>query len=176
MGDTDASELTTSNPTVDLATDAEYFVRVQSTAVQDAAGNLFEGFDDPTALNFTTVDGGGGADNEVDMAAGENYTATDGVVDIFQYEVDSSSGRAVGKDGEVSIAGFNVAEDALEFVDAGDALTDANFTTFDGVSLAENPFADNTAVAFDPDEGVSNVITIAGIQDAALATIDFTVV
>jgi hypothetical protein len=82
----------------------------------------------------------------------------------------------VGKDGEVSITGFNVAEDLLQFVDAGDNLTDANFTTFDGVSLAENPFADNTSIAFDPDQGVSNVITIAGIQDAALDTVDFTVV
>jgi hypothetical protein len=106
------------------------------------------------------------------------YTATDGVVDVFQYEVDSSvEGRVVGKDGEVSITGFTVGEDRLEFddVEAG-TLTDANFTTFPGVSLAENPFADNTIIVFDPDEGVSNVITIAGIQDAALDTIDFAVV
>ncbi|HBT87670.1 Ig-like domain-containing protein [Desulfobacter sp.] len=157
----------------DLAPGTDYYVRVQPTAIEDEAGNAFAGIAAPTDFNFTTVAVAG---NEVDMTAGGSYTATDGVVDVFQYEVDSSSGRAVGKDGEVSITGFNLAEDSLQFVDAGDNLTDANFTTFAGVSLAENPFADNTTVAFDPDAGVSNVITIAGIQDAALATIDFTIV
>jgi len=133
--------------------------------------------EDATATADVTVNDTSTGQNVVDMAAGEEYTATDGVVDVFQYELDSSSGRAVGLDGEVSITDFNVDEDELQFTDeAGDTLTTENFTEFDGVSLGENPFADNTLIAFDPDEGVSSLITLSGVQDAALETIDFSVV
>jgi hypothetical protein len=165
--------------TVDLTADLEpgttYYVRVPATAIQDLAGNAFAGITNPLDFNFTTAGEAPPAENVVDMAASEAYTATDGVVDVFQYEVDSTTGRAVGTDGEVFITGFNVAEDRLEFVDAGDQMTTANFETFPGVSLAENPFADNTTIAFDPDEGVASLITVVGIQDAALDTIDYAV-
>jgi len=144
-----------------------------AVAIQDLDGTDAASFNNSPVINNT---GGGAPQNVVNMAAGIDYTGTDGVVDVFQYEVDSTTGRAVGKDGEVSITGFLVGEDRLEFVDAGDALTDANFETFPGVSLNENPFADNTLISFDPDAGVANVITLAGIQDAALATVDFLVV
>jgi hypothetical protein len=160
----------------DLAAGTDYFVVVQSGAFEDLAGNDFAGITVPTAFNFTTAGDPLPAENVVDMAAGTAYTATDGVVDVFQYEVDSTTGRAIGTDGEVSITGFNVAEDRLEFVDAGDNLTNANFETYPGVSIAENPFADNTAIGFDPDEGVASLITVVGIQDVALDTIDYAVV
>jgi len=160
----------------DLAAGTDYYVRVAPTAIEDMAGTPFAGIANPTAFNFTTAGEAPPAENVVDMAAGTAYTATDGVVDVFQYEVDSTTGRAIGNDGEVSITGFNVAEDRLEFVDAGDNLTTANFETYPGVSLAENPFADNTTIAFDPDEGVASLITVVGIQDAALDTIDYAVV
>jgi hypothetical protein len=164
--------------TVDLPTDldpgSDYFVRVAPTAIVDAAGNAFAGITDATAFNFTTA-GTAPTENTFDMAAGGTYAGTDGEVDVFQYELDSSSGRAVGNDGEVEVTGFTAGEDRMEFVDAGDQLTTANFETFPGVSLAENPFADNTTIAFDPDAGVSNIITIQGIQDDALDTIDYAV-
>jgi hypothetical protein len=174
LGDlTDESMLGTADQEAAAAAELDTIVSPDDTGDDDDDDDDTGDDDDDTGDD----DDDTGADtNTVDVDAGEDYTATDGVVDIFQYEVDSSSGRVVGKDGEVSITGFNVAEDLLQFVDAGDNLTDANFTTFDGVSLAENPFADNTSIAFDPDQGVSNVITIAGIQDAALDTVDFTVV
>jgi methionine-rich copper-binding protein CopC len=165
--------------TVDLTADLEpgtfYFVRVDATAIQDLAGNAFAGITSPLDFNFTTVDDAP-AENTFDMAAGGTYAGTVGEVDVFQYEVDSSSGRAVGTDGEVEITGFTAGEDRIEFMDAGNQLTTANFDTFPGVSLAENPFADNTTIAFDPDEGVASLITIQGIQDGALDTIDYLVV
>jgi len=165
--------------TVDLTTDldpgTDYFVRVATTAIVDAAGNAYAGITLPTAFNFTTA-GTAPTENTFDMEAGGTYAGTDGEVDVFQYELDSSSGRAVGNDGEVEITGFTAGEDRIEFVDAGDQLTTANFETFPGVSIAENPFADNTTIAFDPDAGVSNIITVQGIQDDALDTIDYAVV
>jgi hypothetical protein len=165
--------------TVDLATDLDpgtaYYVRVGATAIQDLAGNAFAGITNPGTFNFTTA-GEAPTENTFDMEADGTYAGTVGEVDVFRYEVDSSSGRAVGTDGEVEITGFTAGEDRIEFVDAGDQLTTANFETFPGVSLAENPFADNTTIAFDPEAGVSNIITIQGIQDDALDTIDYAVV
>jgi len=149
-----------------------------ATFVTQTLGTTVPGPGEPfsTGGAVTIPVGGMPDENVVDMAAGGSYTGTEGEGDVFQYELDSSSGRAVGKDGEVSITGFTAGEDRIEFVDAGDNLTTANFETFPGVSLAENPFADNTVIAFDPDAGVANVITLAGIQDAELDTIDYLVV
>lgn len=166
--------------TVDLVADLEagtdYYVRVAPTAIEDMADTPFAGIGNPTAFNFTTAgDAPAPTGNTFDMAAGGTYAGTVGEVDVFRYEVDSSSGRAVGTDGEVEITGFTAGEDGLEFVDAGVNLTTANFETFPGVSLAENPFADNTTIAFDPDAGVPSLITIQGIQDDALDTIDYAV-
>jgi len=155
--------------------DIDFIAATAGTYTFDYA--ITDGIATSTATATVTVTGGDvTAENVVDMAAGSAYTGTDGVVDVFQYEVDSTTGRVVGKDGEVSITGFNVTEDRFEFVDAGDNLTTANFETFPGVSIDENPFQNYTAIAFDPDAGVSNVITIAGIEDKALDTIDFLVV
>jgi hypothetical protein len=165
--------------TVDLPADLQpgttYGISVTPGAILDLAGNPFAGIINPLDFNFTTA-GSAPTENTFDMAAGGTYAGTDGEVDVFQYELDSSSGRAVGNDGEVEITGFTTGEDRIEFVDAGDQLTTANFETFPGVSLAENPFADNTTIAFDPDEGVASLITIQGIQDDALDTIDYAVV
>ncbi|MCP4116878.1 MAG: DUF4214 domain-containing protein [Desulfobacteraceae bacterium] len=148
------------------------------------------GFTGQEVLTFTVNDGHGHSvtrdvtfnvsattENAVDMANGGSYTATDGVVDVFTYQLDSTSGRAVQADGTVTIEGFNVAEDRLVFDDVeGGTMTAANFVTFAGVSIAENPFADNTIIAFDPNtEGESGIITLSGIQDADLSTVDFSI-
>lgn len=128
------------------------------------------------AVTITEGGTGGSNENVVEMSAGGSYDGTEGVVDVFQYDVDSSSGRVIGKDGKVDIAGFNAGEDRIEIVDAGDQLTTSSFETFPGVALGENPFSDNTLIAFDPDAGVASLITVAGIQDGALDTIDYLVV
>jgi methionine-rich copper-binding protein CopC len=92
----------TIDPDADLAEGTDYFVRVQATAVEDAAGNAFAGFADPTALNFTTETTGGDttaptlvsstpADDATDIAVAddivlsfdEDVVAGTGVIALF---------------------------------------------------------------------------------------------
>jgi hypothetical protein len=162
----------------ELTGGTNYYVNIAEGAIEDLAGNAYEGIEigDTTTFNFTTKAAPGPEENVVEMENGGIYTATDGVVDVFRYDVDSSTGRVVGLDGEGEITGFNVDEDRFEFVDAGDQLTTENFTTFLGVSLGENPIQDTTTIGFDPSEAGSSLITITGVQDAALNSIDFLVV
>lgn len=115
--------------------------------------------------------------NGIDMVAGTTYTAVDGTAEIFVYDIDSSSGRAVQADGEVVIDGFNAAEDMIRFVDvaAAGTITTANFETFDGVGLNQSPFDDYTSIYFDPAGTTPGGIIINGIQDAALDVINYEV-
>ena len=113
--------------------------------------------------------------DDIDMSAGDTYTGIDGVAERFMYDIDSSSGRAVQANGEVVIDGFNIAEDMLAFVDLGaGTITTENFTTYAGVVLSESFFQDNTTIYFDAATAPGG-IGIQGVQDADMATIDFTV-
>ena len=50
----------TINPSSDLSNSTEYYVLVDATAFDDAAGNSYAGISSTTELSFTTVAGGGG--------------------------------------------------------------------------------------------------------------------
>ncbi|KFB67148.1 hypothetical protein [Candidatus Accumulibacter vicinus] len=113
----------------------------------------------------------------VDLGTG-SVTAAAGVAEAFVYDFSIVAGRATkAGDGEVTITGFDVTQDKLVFNDVGTGtvLTEAQFMALAGVSIAENPFAlpppGNTTIYFDPLAGVLGGVTLAGIADAALATI-----
>jgi len=51
----DGTSLVTINPTNDLARGTAYYVQIDSTAVEDLAGNAYAGIADTTTWNFSTV-------------------------------------------------------------------------------------------------------------------------
>lgn len=157
--------------TGDAGTDKSFaeFVTQNLAATVPAEG------DSPSTGGSVTIGNSGGGDT-VNMASGNTYIAVNGNAEIFTYDIDSSSGRAVQADGEVEIQGFNVSEDMLRFVDTGNgAITTANFETFTGVAVNENPFDDYTSIYFDPVGTAPGGIIIHGVQDLGLDTIAFEV-
>ena len=74
------------------------------------------------------------------------------------------------KGGNVTITGFSTANDKLTFNDtgAGTLLTEAQFKVLLGVSIAENPFANETTISMDPDGVNTGSVKLVGIVDAAL--------
>jgi hypothetical protein len=159
----------TLDPVADLAAGTEYLVRVQPTAVQDTAGNAFAGIADDS-FSFTTAGGGDG------IAVTEDLIAVDGEAETFIYQIDSSTGDVISlAGGDWTITDFNVAEDSLVFEDvaAGTVATD---TFVDAVTVSESGIFDKTEIFFDQDtEGNSYDLTLAGVVDGDLSTVDFTV-
>jgi len=81
----------TINPNADLAEGTEYFVRVLATAVEDAAGNAFAGFTDPTTLNFTTAAAATGYTEEsADIGTATVAGTLDAVSDSFKFTDDAT--------------------------------------------------------------------------------------
>ncbi len=169
-----AGQTITIDPNADLDAGESYYVMADAGSITDLAGNAFVGLAANTDLDFTTAGGGGGS-TVVDLSAGVDVTAVAGQAEVFVYDITVVGGRASQADGEMTITGFDPAEDMLRFVEPSGTVTTANFTGFAGVSLSEDPFNDETLIYFDPVGGTPGGVTIAGIQDAALATIPFEV-
>jgi len=113
-----------------------------------------------------------GAYTPVDLGS-TDVTAT-AAAESFIYDFQMVGGRATkAGDGEVTITGFDVAKDKLVFNDVGTGAvyTEAQFKALPGVVVAENPFANNTSIYFDPVDGVLGGVTLTGVVDAALANI-----
>jgi methionine-rich copper-binding protein CopC len=74
----------TINPTASMANSTQYYVTVDSTAVEDLAGNTYAGISSTTALNFTTVAAKSAAIANVDVAgtAGSAITPVEAVVTL----------------------------------------------------------------------------------------------
>ncbi|SDX70914.1 hypothetical protein SAMN05421644_11049 [Allochromatium warmingii] len=104
------------------------------------------------------------AANVVDFDATPNATATSGV-DIFVYDYTSVSGRAVGLDGLVSVAGFDAEQDIIRLVDEAGTITDlAGIQALGGLVVTSDPFEKQTTLDFDPNAGSAQVITLTGIE------------
>ena len=86
----------TLNPTDDLESLTEYYLKIDATAFDDLAGNSYVGIDDTTSLSFTTGDtvepiltSSDPADNEIDVAVDSNIVLT------FSEVVDVETGNIV---------------------------------------------------------------------------------
>ncbi|SBT04491.1 hypothetical protein ACCAA_1470002 [Candidatus Accumulibacter aalborgensis] len=73
----------------------------------------------------------------------------------------------------VASSGFDVAKDKLVFVNTTDqtVYTEAKFKALPGVSIADNPFGNNTLVYLDAASDLSDGVTLTGIADAPLSQI-----
>jgi hypothetical protein len=106
----------------------------------------------------------------------EDVTAVDGVAETFIYQIDSSTGQLVSRaGGDWTITNFNVLEDSLVFEDvAGGTVTTETFV--DEVIVAESGIFNKTNIFFDEDvEENSYSLTLAGVVDGDLSTVDFVV-
>jgi hypothetical protein len=133
------------------------------------------------APTFEQVDGNNPVDpvDPVDpdsIALTADTTAVDGVVENFTYAIDSSTADLIsGLTADITLTGFTVGEDTLTFVDvaAGDATT-AGFV--DEVTVSTSAINNLTDIIFDANaDGDAFQLTLTGIQDADLATVDMTV-
>lgn len=90
----------TLDPANDLSSLTGYYVQVAATAIDDAAGNSFDGISDKTTLNFTTADVVGPtlsssspSDGATGVAVGANIVLT------FSENVQAGTGNIVISDG-----------------------------------------------------------------------------
>ncbi len=115
--------------------------------------------------------------NVINMEAGGTYVGVDGTAEQFVYEIDSSSGSVIsGETADLELSGFNVAEDVLVFEDVdGGTITTDGFTN--EVVISESTIFNQTDIIFDQDPGTGEgyQLTLVGIVDPDLSTIDFSV-
>ncbi|NBD32013.1 MAG: hypothetical protein GVY17_03310 [Cyanobacteria bacterium] len=165
--------------------------------VNDAEDIVADSPEDPFALTVeATDDAGATAEGTVDIDVvagvdGNTFNAGEddipdltgnGVVDQIVYEIDSSSGIAIqqeGANGEISITGFNTAEDILQFDDANpdSTLTPADFREGadddDGAEIQSIGVLDQSAVTLEPDADLNQgTITLLGVTDADAVNIE----
>ena len=112
-----------------------------------------------------------------DIAITDDTTVgVDGVVENFTYAIDSSTGQVVSQlDKNVALSGFTVGEDSLQFIDVVNGqTTTASFVN--DVTIAPSSIIDLTDIIFDEDaQGESFQLTLLGIVDSNLSTIDMSV-
>jgi methionine-rich copper-binding protein CopC len=94
-GSSIAGTMLTLNPLADLESSTSYYVQVDATAIDDAAGNSFVGIADATTLNFTAADvlaptlvSSTPADNQTEVA-----TSTSQIALTFNENVELGSGN-----------------------------------------------------------------------------------
>jgi hypothetical protein len=110
------------------------------------------------------------------IAVTEDVTAVDGVAETFIYQIDSSDGNVYSlAGGDWTITDFNVAEDNLIFEDvAAGTVTTGTFVS--EVTVSESGIFNETNIFFDQDtEGNAYELTLAGVVDGDLSTVDFAV-
>jgi hypothetical protein len=133
-------------------------------------------------LNDSIDNGGNGGTPDPEPTPGDailvdsDLTAVDGVAETFIYQIDSSTGDVISlAGGDWTITDFNVAEDSLVFDDvaAGTVTTE---TFVDAIIVSESGIFSETNIYFAEDtEGTSYELTLAGVVDGDLSTVDFTV-
>ena len=85
----------TLNPTNDLSVSTGYYIKIDTTAITDLAGNAYAGITDTTSLNFATLATGGGV-NLSDIAAGNGGFVINGS------SIGDNSGLSVSSAGDVN--------------------------------------------------------------------------
>lgn len=114
--------------------------------------------------------------NPGNIVVDQDLVAVDGTVETFEYTIDSSTGNVVSTaGGDFSIAGFTVGEDAIVFTDvAAGTVTTGTFVS--EVTVSSSGINNLTDVIFDADaNGDANQLTLVGVVDGTLSTVDFSV-
>ena len=200
--DITGSKVTVSNTVVTINPDGtfqspgSYYVKVPSSAIQDASGNAYAGIQNNTSWNFATVDAVAPtvatlipADNAVDVAVGVSLVMTmdenvsSGSGDIVIYNPDDTVFETIPiTDAKVTIANDQVtvdpasdlAENTVYYVQvAATALSDASANVYAGIQ-------DKTTWNFttiDPPQTPNTAPVLAAVSDHTIAedqTVDVT--
>ncbi|MEF8769319.1 Calx-beta domain-containing protein [Candidatus Accumulibacter contiguus] len=156
-------------PAGDTATSQTYaeFANTLGVTLPAAGGAPVSG-----TPNFVVPSSGGSAFTVVDLSSG-TVTAS-AAAEEFRYDFQIVGGRITkAGDGEVTIHGFDVVKDKLVFVNTTNhtVYSEAEFKVLPGVSVAVDPFGNNTSIYLDPASGVTGGVTLTGIVDASLSLI-----
>jgi len=183
---TGTSQITV-NPTDDLESLTEYYLKIDATAFDDPAGNSYAGIDDTTSLSFTTPDiipptltSSDPADDAVAVAEGSN------IVLNFSEEVDVETGNIViyktSDDSIVEtidvtsdqVTGSGTSQITVNPTDDLESLTEyylkIDATAFDDPS--GNSYAgisDTTSLSFTTGDTVAPILTSSDPADDAVA-------
>ena len=192
--DVTGSKVTVSNTVVTINPDGtfqspgSYYVKVASSAIQDASGNAYVGIQNTTSWNFATVDAVAPrvatlipADDATSVAVGVSLVMTmdenvsSGSGDIVIYNPDDTVFESIPiTDAKVTIANDQVtvdptsdlAENTVYYVQvAGTALTDASANAYAGIQ-------DKTTWNFttiDPPSTPNTAPVLASVQDTTIA-------
>jgi len=112
-----------------------------------------------------------------DIAITTDTVAVDGIVENFTYAIDSSTGQVISQlDENVSLSGFTVGEDSLHFIDVLGGQTSTTSFLSD-ITVSSSSIANLTDIIFDEDsQGQSLQLTLVGIVDETLSTIDMAII
>jgi hypothetical protein len=162
--------LTDVDETVVSAVAAAAGATIDGDDTADIIDVLQDAWGEDWLVDYTGNGGGGG------IAVTEDLIAVDGEAETFIYQIDSSTGDVISlAGGDWTITDFNVAEDSLVFDDvaAGTVTTE---TFVDAIIVSESGIFSETNIYFAEDtEGTSYELTLAGVVDGDLSTVDFTV-
>ncbi|MER2492255.1 beta strand repeat-containing protein, partial [Catenovulum sediminis] len=125
------------NPTSDLTGNRAYSIRIDSSAVDDAAGNSFAGISDDTSFNFSTVNtapavdldsGSGGNDSSASFTEGGGAVNIAGSASVTESDSDTLTTITVSltNDQDGASEGLNVsasAQDALGGISGSSDIT-----------------------------------------------------
>lgn len=131
-----------------------------------------DGVDNGTARVVINIDPAGDA-----IVVDQDRVAIPGVAETFLYNIDSSTGEVISTaGGDFSITDFSVGEDSIIFQDVATG-TVTTVTFVDEVIISGSGIPPiQTNIIFDANaEGVTNQLTLVGINDDTLATVNFTV-
>jgi len=149
------------NSVVDLAYNGDK-VSVGGTDISTTASTIT-----PTTTTTTTSN---------TIAITSNTTAVNGVAEKFTYAIDSSTGTVVSKlTSDITLSGFTVGEDSLTFTDVSSG-TVSTATFVSGVTVSTSSINNLTDIIFNTDtSGNTYQLTLAGVVDSTLSTVDMTV-
>jgi arylsulfatase A-like enzyme/methionine-rich copper-binding protein CopC len=182
----------TIDPTSDLVGGTSYYVLFDATAVEDLAGNGFDGFSDPASWAFTadgtapSVFGLVPADNATDVPTASSFSATfdediqpgSGFVRLFTSDGTPVEAFNVASSPQVTISGAVLTIDPPADLVAGEsyylqiepaAIDDLSGNNFGGITDATswNFTADGTAPSvssMDPSNGSANVLPTSSLS------------
>ena len=158
---------------VDIASDINGNTIITLGNDNNATGSItLNGVSDSSSVVINTFDGAADAGSpKVDLSSGTVSAAEAG--EIFEYSVKFLNGVPVAIDGKVTINGFDAATDRIVIKTEGlpEGYTGTSLINTNGVSVTEG--ITSTRIDFGVDAGGSSgSITIDGVTDSTLGTID----
>jgi hypothetical protein len=137
-------------------------------------GGGYDGAVSPTPVDDggSTDDGSTDTDTSIQLDGG-SYAATS-AADVFTFDVSFDGTSVVGLDSDVTITGFDAANDSivLRGTGADTSFTASSLLTASGVDVSSSAIDNSTVIYFSPNSsGSSSSITIEGVVDGDLSTV-----